>query len=99
VIPSDPSAAEWLDSFCWACGSTQVASATGDSVLCVPCRRELLSEPSIDVVGLARHAYWESHALLCCWRCMTAAVDPGDEVGLCPSCREAIDAPIEEGAA
>jgi hypothetical protein len=30
---------------------------------------------------------------------MTGAVDPDDEVGLCPSCREAIGSQIEEGAA
>jgi hypothetical protein len=82
------SATDWLDSCCWACGSTQVAYATGDAVLCLPCREELLTEPVVDVVGLARHAYWESHALRCCWRCITRAVDQRDELGLCGSCRE-----------
>jgi hypothetical protein len=93
VIRSDPpSGTDWLDACCWGCGTEEVTLADGRS-LCVSCREELLSEPSADVLLLARHAYWESHALRCCWRCMTGAVDPDDEIGLCRSCREHIGDP------
>jgi hypothetical protein len=68
-------------------------------VLCRSCRKELLAEPVVDALTLARHAYWESHALRCCWRCMTRAVEPDDEVGMCSSCREEIEVAHEEGAA
>ena len=99
MIPLGGSVPDWLNECCWACGTDHVAASTDSAVLCRSCRAELLAEPSVDVPGLARHAYWESHALRCCWRCMTGAVDPDDEVGLCPSCRETIDSHIEEGAA
>jgi hypothetical protein len=98
VIPPER-APDWLDSYCWACGTDRVSASTDGAVLCRRCRAQLLAEPVVDVPGLARHAYWETHALRCCWRCMTGAVDPDDEVGLCPSCREAIGSQIEEGAA
>jgi hypothetical protein len=63
------------------------AFAADGRLLCGSCRKELLSEPSADALHLAQHAYRESHALLCCWRCMIGAVDSDDEVGLCRSCR------------
>jgi hypothetical protein len=68
-------------------------------LLCRLCRQDLLAEPAVDAVGLARHAYWESHALRCCWRCMIGAVDPDDEIGMCSSCREEVAGSVEEGAA
>ncbi len=88
---------DWLDTSCWSCGGEEV-TVTNGRLLCAPCRKDLFAEPSTDVRGLARHAYWESHALRCCWRCMTGAVDPHDDVGLCRSCLEQIGAP-EEGRA
>ena len=90
---------DWLDSCCWGCGTREVVRAADGRLLCRTCREELLAEPTVDVLGLARHAYWESHALRCCWRCMTRAVDPDDEVGMCVSCREALGLFMEEGAA
>jgi hypothetical protein len=99
VIPERSSATDWLDSCCWRCGTADVAPEVGGRLLCAACRRELLAEPVLDALGLARHAYWESHALRCCWRCMTGAVDPDDEVGMCASCLEEIGRFVEEGAA
>jgi hypothetical protein len=96
VIPPDP---DWLDSCCWRCGSLEVVTATGGRLLCSACRRELFTEPAMDAVALARHAYWESHALRCCWRCITGAVDPDDELGMCAVCRQEIGRFVEEGAA
>ena len=81
---------DWLDTCCWGCGTEGVAHEAGGRLLCGSCRQELLSEAVADPLHLARHAYWESHALGCCWRCMTRAVDPDDEVGICSSCREQI---------
>lgn len=100
VIRTDSSSVtDWLDSCCWGCGAQEVTPEVDGRLLCRACRRELLSEAPVDPLGLARHAYWESHALRCCWRCMTRAVDPDDEVGMCPSCREQIGHSAEEGAA
>jgi hypothetical protein len=90
---------DWLDSSCWGCGTDGSTVGTDGLSLCRPCRRELLAEPVLDALGLARHAYWESHALRCCWRCMTGAVDPTDDVGLCSGCRQEIAPAMEEGAA
>jgi hypothetical protein len=99
VIQWDASVPDWLDSCCWSCGTQEVAPHADARLLCGACRRELLSEPVADPVGLARHAYWESHALGCCWRCLIRAVDPDDEIGMCSSCREQIVRSVEEGAA
>ena len=99
VIPPRASAPDWLDACCWGCGTHDVALEADDRLLCRACRDELVREPAVDVAGLARHAYWESHALRCCWRCMTRAVDPDDEVGMCGRCREEIGRAVEEGAA
>jgi len=100
VIRTGPdAAADWLDSRCWRCGAHEHAPQADGRLLCRACRKELLSEPPVDPLGLARHAYWESHALRCCWRCMTRAVDPDDEVGMCASCREQIGRHVGEGAA
>jgi len=74
-------------------------AGTDGLVLCRPCREDLLGEPAVDALGLARHAYWESHALGSCWRCMTRAVDPHDEIGICSSCREELARSVGEGAA
>lgn len=100
VIPGHASAPDWLDACCWGCGTHDVTlEADDDRLLCRSCREELAKEPAVDVVDLARHAYWQSHALGCCWRCMTRAVDPDDEVGMCVVCREGIAEAVEEGAA
>lgn len=90
-----PPVADWLDACCWSCGSEDVQLA-GGPLLCGPCRLELDSDPSPDPVHVARHAYWERHALGCCWRCMVGAVDPDDDVGLCRSCLGQMGVP-EEG--
>jgi len=97
VIRTDPSSLpDWLDSFCWRCGSQAVDPVADGRVLCGACRNDLDSESPTDPIGLARHAYWEAHALRCCWRCMVRAVDPEDELGICRACREQI---VGEGAA
>jgi hypothetical protein len=90
---------DWLDSCCWGCGTQEVDTAADGRLLCGACREEILSEPVADSIDLARHAYWGSHVLRCCWRCMTGAVDPDDEVGMCPSCRAEIRDGPAEGAA
>jgi hypothetical protein len=90
---------DWLDSFCWGCGNDEATVGTDACLLCRRCRRALLAEPVVDVLGLAQHAYWESHALGCCWRCMRRSVDPDDEVGICCACRDEIMRSVEEGAA
>lgn len=98
VIPPRTAAPDWLDACCWGCGTDDVAlEPDDDRVLCRSCRDELAREPAIDVTGLAQHAYWQSHALGCCWRCMIRAVDPDDEVGMCAGCREEIAEAVEEG--
>jgi hypothetical protein len=98
VIRTDASGvADWLDACCWSCGTEEVTERADGRVLCVPCREELLAEPSADAVHVARHAYWESHALRCCWRCMHGAVDPDDEIGLCLSCREDVGGRYKRG--
>jgi hypothetical protein len=90
VIRTNPPVADWLDACCWSCGTEDELRETDGRMLCAPCREELGSEVSLDPLQLARHAYWERHALGCCWRCMTGAVDPTDAVGLCRSCREVV---------
>lgn len=94
-----PFVTDWLDSSCWGCGTDEARVGTDGLLLCRLCRQDLLAEPAVDALGLARHAYWESHALRCCWRCMTGAVDPDDEIGMCSSCREELARSVEEGAA
>jgi hypothetical protein len=94
-----PPSTDWLDSCCWSCGTSEVTPDADGRLLCETCRQELLSEPVADPLCLARHAYWESHALGCCWRCLIRAVDPDDEIGMCSSCREQIVRSVEEGAA
>jgi hypothetical protein len=98
-LPGRPLFADWLDSSCWGCGTDETQVGTDGVSLCRTCRRDLLAEPVVDALGLARHAYWEAHALRCCWRCMDGAVDPADEVGLCSGCRQEIAPSMEEGAA
>src|SRR5918996_451320 len=93
------SAVEWLDSCCWSCGTEDVNHVADGRVLCRACREVLFAQPSADPVYVARHAYWERHALRCCWRCMTGAVDPDDDVGLCRSCLAKIGERKERRAA
>jgi hypothetical protein len=97
--PRRPLVTDWLDSSCWGCGTDEARVGTDGLLLCRLCRQDLLAEPVVDAAGLARHAYWESHALRCCWRCLTGAVDPDDEIGMCSSCREELTRSAEEGAA
>jgi len=99
VIPVPSPPIDWLDTCCWACGTWRVTAMTHGVVLCRPCRRELFTEPAVDALGVARLAYWESHALRCCWRCLTGAVDPDDDVGMCGPCRDDLRPEVEEGAA
>lgn len=99
VIPRPlESGTDVLDSHCWRCGTDVSAVRADDVVLCRACRKVILAEPAVDAVTLARLAYWESHALRCCWRCMTRAVDPDDAVGMCQRCRERLVAAVGEGA-
>lgn len=80
---------DWLDEYCWRCGSVDVASSPDGRVLCHACRRELFAAPSSpeSAVRIIRRLYWESHPLERCWRCLTRAVDAEDELGLCARCR------------
>jgi hypothetical protein len=80
---------DWLDEVCWRCGRPDAITDAAGRVLCSSCHADLTDMPddSADSLSVARHAYWESHVLQCCWRCMAGAVASDDEVGLCSSCR------------
>ncbi len=63
-------------------------------LLCAQCRADLLEPADVDDgLRFTRRSYWESHSLVCCWRCLTEAVSPEDQLGLCPPCREQFGAP------
>jgi hypothetical protein len=84
-----PAGGDWLDACCWRCGSPEPVLDSLGRLLCPPCRVELSDErpaPAEDPLRVARSAYWDTHALERCWRCLTEGVDPLDEVGLCGSC-------------
>ena len=99
IRPTAVPATDWLDACCWSCGTVHAIRLMDGRLLCAPCREELSTEPPADPIHLARHAYWESHALGWCWRCMARPVDPDDDVGLCSSCRHQLDRQVSEGAA
>lgn len=86
--PSPGVGPDWLDTSCWGCGTPDVAPHPDGRLICITCRAELVADPEADALAFSRHAYWQAHVLGCCWRCLDAAVDPADEVGLCPGCRE-----------
>jgi hypothetical protein len=82
-------ATDWLDEFCWQCGSEDVAPSRDGRLLCHTCRAEMFAPPSSPESGVRvmHRLYWESHPLERCWRCLTRAVDPDDQLGMCPRCR------------
>jgi hypothetical protein len=86
---------EWLDAYCWRCGSSEAVPDVDGRRLCAPCRREEIELPSPSLGGFrfTGRIEWESHALERCWRCMTAQVDPQDDLGLCQGCRSIGDEP------
>ena len=86
-----PTPADWLDACCWGCGSENVALHPDGRLLCRTCRSQLLTDEAVDPLQFTRRAYWESHALEQCWRCMVVAVDHDDELGLCRSCFEHLE--------
>jgi predicted amidophosphoribosyltransferase len=86
---------DWLDACCWRCGTDEALLDTGGRLLCPLCRAELSEAPpdaSDDPLRLGQSAYWESHAMERCWRCLTGSVDPEEEIGLCRACRADLSA-------
>lgn len=77
---------DWLDACCWRCGSDDALPDGDGRLLCRPCRGNVFGDPATDPLVVSRGAYWETHSLESCWRCMTQAVDPEDDVGLCGGC-------------
>jgi hypothetical protein len=75
------------DTSCWGCGSLDIDWLNDGPLLCSPCLEDLDSEPQENPLHLVRGSYWQTHTLVCCWRCIVAPVDPADEVGLCPTCQ------------
>lgn len=94
-----PEAADWLDAYCWGCGSDRAAPDPEGRLLCRSCRGELFGIPnsSADGMRVAQELYWDSHALERCWRCMERTVDPGDDLGLCGRCRDVLSRPSGGG--
>lgn len=82
-------AIDWLDEFCWRCGSEDVGSSGDGRILCYGCRADLFGPPKSreNAVSVMHRLYWESHPLERCWRCLTRPVDRDDELGLCSRCR------------
>jgi hypothetical protein len=87
---------DWLDSCCWRCGADDFLPDAGGGLLCRPCldQTSALEDDVTDPVAVSRGAYWTSHALERCWRCMAEAVDPQGDVGLCPDCRGHLERPL-----
>lgn len=81
-----PRSRDWLDNACWRCGSSDVVPEENGPLLCDGCR-QVLSQPVEDGLEAFRRLYWQSHVLERCWLCLTAAVDPEDDLGLCGRCR------------
>lgn len=77
---------DWLDSACWRCGSTEVVHEEGRPLLCGNCRHAL-SQPIENGFEAFRRLSWQFHVLERCWLCLTAAIDPEDDLGLCARCR------------
>ncbi len=88
-MAASASPAEWLDAFCWRCGSAEVVPSRDGRLLCGPCRHDLFDSTGSGEtpLGAVRRLYWEAHALERCWRCMDRSVDPNDDLGLCSTCR------------
>jgi len=78
---------------CWGCGSLSADGTADGRGLCSTCRSNIADEPDVDPLQLVRGSYWEAHVLVSCWRCMTGAVAPEDDVGLCAPCRGQLGAP------
>ena len=80
---------DWLDEFCWRCGSENVGPSDDGRMLCLACRAKLFDPPTSpeNAIRVIHRLYWEFHPLERCWRCLTRSVDPQDELGLCSSCR------------
>lgn len=61
--------------------------------LCHPCRNIVIGatsetmSPSMMARAFSR-IHWESEAMGRCWHCTGAGVDPDDDLGLCPGCKE-----------
>jgi hypothetical protein len=90
-----PDGGDWLDVCCWRCGTAEAHQDSLGRMLCPTCRVEITddgSTPPDDPLAVARGAYWHSHTLELCWRCLTESVDPEEEVGLCPACVTALAA-------
>lgn len=83
VIQQSP---DCLDSACWRCGSTEVVHEVGRPLVCGNCRHAL-SQPIEDGFEVFRRLFWQFHVLERCWLCLTAAIDPEDDLGLCARCR------------
>lgn len=97
-----PAGGDWLDVSCWRCGSTEPSQDSLGRMLCSPCRTDLSEDrPTVtdDPLHAVRGAYWNTHVLERCWRCLVENVDPRDEVGLCPVCLTTLAAsdPSREG--
>jgi hypothetical protein len=89
VAVRGPAGGDWLDACCWRCGSPEPLQDSLGRLLCPPCRAELSDDqpaPPDDPLRVVRSAYWDTHVLERCWRCLTEGVDPRDEVGLCAAC-------------
>jgi hypothetical protein len=86
---TNAAAADWLDAYCWRCGSEDIVQSRDGRLLCGPCRGELFDATgsSESPLRALRRLYWEAHILECCWRCMERPVEPYDDLGLCPRCR------------
>jgi hypothetical protein len=89
TVVEGPGGGDWLDACCWRCGSIRPRRDSVGRMLCPPCRAALSEDrttDSGDPLRVVRDAYWNTHALELCWRCLTEGVDTHDDVGLCPSC-------------
>jgi hypothetical protein len=88
-VPDD---GDWLDGHCWRCGSDRAEHRSDGSLLCPRCLDEMFGRPAPapDVISTVSRLRWEAHVLEKCWRCLAASVDPDDELGLCPECRQTL---------
>lgn len=95
----DPAPSDWLDICCWGCGADDFLQDSGGRLLCRTCVDRLLApeDDDTDALAVSFGAYWGSHPLERCWRCMREAVDPDHEVGLCPGCRRHLGRPVAGG--
>lgn len=83
---------DWMDG-CWRCGSDVFTVDDSGRRLCESCRVAVFGVTSGTSIRVSRRVYWESHALVECWRCMDEPVKSEDELGLCGDCKtELVDA-------